>query len=121
MNGLINCSRFIVTSLEIDDTINKEKSEMCINLYNDFYLFYLKHKLYFSKKTCEPIDEIQLEFRDSINKYSSSQLFIKEDSVYSFRLIKGASENMATKIPNILAIIENDFKAIIGSPLEDLF
>lgn len=105
----------IVTNDSIENfKIENSKIELASNKHNDFYIYYLKHKIFLSPTTCELIDKIKNDYFDSYQDYTHGKKYENESSDFSFQYAKAASEKVRKDIPLILENIENEFRSIIG-------
>ncbi|MEI7597055.1 MAG: hypothetical protein WCK02_15010 [Bacteroidota bacterium] len=106
--------KYITKDVEKDSKIENEKIKHASDIHNEFYVFYLKNKIFLSASTCKLIDKIKEDYFSSYFDYTHGKTYAYQDSDLSFKLAKAASDKVYKEIPIIMENIENEFRAIIG-------
>lgn len=111
---MTNQLKIVTNDIEKNIQIENVKIQLASDSYNNFYIFYSKHKIFFSAKTCELIDKIKDEFFESYTDYTRGKKYESDNYDLSFNLAKAASDKVRKVIPIIQENIENEFRSIIG-------
>jgi len=118
MNDMTSLLKTVTLDAEKNNQIENAKIENSSKAYDDFYIFYSKHRIYFSSQTCQLVNKIKDEFYDSYFDYTHGKEYESENYEYFFKLAKHASDKVRKEIPMILDNIENEFRNIIGVKID---
>ena len=88
------------------DELNKSLSE--------FYEFFSKHRLYFSKDVCELIDRFATLASYQATSYQNVALKDKEGNLLVNPRVKEVWDLAIEKSPELLKLVESEFRAILG-------
>lgn len=100
-----------------DQTISAEeldKVQVTAEAGNLFFEFYRNNKIYFSQETCELIESIQNQLRETHSDYSFKYLYGLPPSEMTYEMAKKANEKVREDIPKLLTKLENDFRECLG-------
>lgn len=81
---------------------------------NEFFKYYSSNKIYFQIDTCELIENLQKQFRDTHSDYSFRHTFGMPPSEMTFEMAKKASDRVRKDIPKLMVKLENDFRETLG-------
>jgi len=100
-----------------DQTISAEeldRVQVTAEAGNLFFEFYRNNKIYFSQETCELIESIQNQLRETHSDYSFKYLYGLPPSEMTYEMAKKANEKVREDIPKLLTKLENDFRECLG-------
>ncbi len=100
-----------------DQTISAEeldKVQVTAEAGNLFFEFYRNNKIYFSQETCELIESIQNQLRETHSDYSFKYVYGLPPSEMTYEMAKKANEKVREDIPKLLTKLENDFRECLG-------
>ncbi len=81
--------------------------------YNDFFLFYQDHSIFFPQVTVDKLDSIRNEYFSSYNDYTFGRTFNIRDKMTYEKAIE-AGKRVQEKIQPALTQLEDDFRQLIG-------
>jgi hypothetical protein len=100
-----------------DQTISAEeldRVQVTAEAGNLFFEFYRNNKIYFSQETCELIESIQNQLRETHSDYSFKYVYGLPPSEMTYEMAKNANEKVREDIPKLLTKLENDFRECLG-------
>lgn len=100
-----------------DQTITAEeldRVQITAEAGNMFFEFYRNNKIYFNQETCELIESIQNQLRESHSDYSFKYVYGLPPSEMTYDMAKKANEKVREDIPKLLTTLENDFRECLG-------
>ena len=100
-----------------DQTISAEeldKVQVTVEAGNLFFEFYRNNKIYFSQETCELIESIKNQLRETHSDYSFKYVYGLPPSEMTYEMAKKANEKVREDIPKLLTKLENDFRECLG-------
>jgi len=106
--------KYMSTNVDENEKIENEKIKTASDCHNDFYIFYLKNKIFLSQETCDLIDSLKDKYFDSYFDYTYGKKYENSDSELTYKLAKAASDKVRKEIPIVLKNIEQDFRTTIG-------
>lgn len=82
--------------------------------YNNFSEYFDNNKIYFSTEICDLIVKLKKEFWDSYNDYTFKSKFGLPPSKMTYQQAKDAARKIDEDVPEILELIEKEFRIIVG-------
>ncbi|MFA6525648.1 MAG: hypothetical protein WCT33_05285 [Patescibacteria group bacterium] len=99
---------------------SEEKKKIAVEYANDFIRYYSENKIFFSNETCQILDDITEQLKDTFKKYWAKELFEKSSSEgknFGTRSIESweqAWEKIKTNVPEAQSRLADDFRRILG-------
>lgn len=100
---------------EKDAQIEKDLEKTAGNAYNDFHLFFSKHRIFFSTEIASLIDKIREEYFESLFNYTYRRRYTYFDKAPSHYTVEiEATNKVFEEIPKLKIEIENEFREIMN-------